>query len=106
MIEKEETREFAAAAPSSGVHPMRMGVTKWLVDTGCAYNLIEKRCVDLGGVTEKVNRRKDPLRSNTANGPVITGDIIDIQCPQLEEGGFVASVLPSTPPCCRWVIGA
>ena len=81
-------------------------MTKRLVDTGCAYNLIEKRCADLGGVTEKVNRRKDPLCLNTANGPVITGDIIDIQCPQLEEGGFVASVLPSTPPVLSVGIGA
>ena len=44
-----------------------------------------------------MGQRKYPLHLNTANGQVSTDDIINVACSPFEEGGFVASVLPSTP---------
>ena len=95
--QNEEARGFEVAAPSVQEDPVRMRVRKWLVVTGCAYNLVEKRCVEMVNAIVSMGQRRSPLHLNTANGQVSSDDIINVACSPFEEGGFVASVLLSTP---------
>ena len=77
--------------------PMEMGVDKWLVDTGCPYNLIDWRLIEESCLASMVKSGGTVVRLNTANGATKSSDTLKVACQQFEEGNFTACVLPSTP---------
>ena len=96
---KEETVKGGSdAAPSTeAVMSMEMGVERWLVDTGCPYNLIDWRLIEDNCLSSMVESGGTMVRLNTANGATKSSDSIKVACSQFEEGDFTACVLPSTP---------
>mgnify|MGYP005684048237 FL=1 len=76
---------------------MQMGVDKWLVDTGCPYNLVDWKHIEESCLASRVDSGGPMVRLNTANGATRSSDSIKVACSQFEEGDFTACVLPSTP---------
>ena len=84
VVRMQGGREDAAASPT--VCFKAMGVLKWLVDTGCGYNLIAKDAVAEAApdLDEVLSRTYDAVRLNTAGGPVQTDETVGVSCPEFD----------------------
>ena len=78
-----------------------MGVRRWLVDTGCGYNLLSLEDIEEAGLTAVVEcnafTRRNPVQLNTAGGYNASDQMVGVLCPNLDEGQFDALLLESTP---------
>ncbi len=83
--------------PPAAVAPSKLGIPRFIVDTGCGYNLVPAACLKDGRGRKSVRKLKQPIILNTAAGPTTTTDAVWLSCPGIDESECKALVLDSTP---------
>ncbi len=84
-----------AAAPA--LDPNAMGVSRFIADTGCGYNLVGRDKVRKARGDDLVQTLDHGVPLLTAGGDVLCKRHVDIQCDVFPEGEFNALVLDKTP---------
>ncbi len=84
-------------ADASPATPRAMGITRFLVDTGCGYNLVSRHAVDKAKAWKDVRKLANPVVLSTAGGVAACLGEIEVLCDKIDEGSFHALVMDSTP---------
>ncbi len=94
-----EKRLIAPGAPgqSKAVDPRRIGIRRFIVDTGCGYNLLSRDTIERASGDKPLHSLENNVLLHTAGGPVECKTGVNVNCPALDEGKFQALVLDNTP---------
>ena len=90
-------RSPSAGHARTGGRPAQMGSMRFIVDTGCGYNLIGLHYLRSAGALGKLNAMKTPITLNTAGGPSKALGTVRVACDQLPGGSFESVVMKETP---------
>ena len=92
-----DTGNAASARIVRNSHFVSLGSMRFIIDTGCGFNLIAARYVEDAHAMGKIKRLPNPIALNTAGGLSKALGTVSVACPQMPGGSFECLVMPETP---------
>ena len=74
-----------------------LGSMRFIIDTGCGFNLIAARYVEDAHAMSKIKRLSSPIALNTAGGLSKALGTVSVECSHMPGGSFECLVMPETP---------